>query len=321
MGERLLSDPPILSAVVITWNSAADLRRCLEALARQTIAHELIVVDNASSDDSVAIAAPVADRLIRNESNRGFAEAANQGIAATRGRFILLLNPDCFLDPAYAARTIDELERAGSAFGMATGKLLLAETPSLLDSKGIRMTRSGRHFDIGQGEPDDGGAEVAEVFGVSGAAAIYRRSFLEDVAIEGEIFDADFFSYREDADLAWRGQLLGWRALYVPAAVAHHVRRVTPERRRALPPLINMHSVKNRFLLRLKNEGPWLALRNAPFELTRDLITLGAVLTIERTSLPALTWLWRNRRRVLAKRRLIQRRRKVSDRVLARWFR
>jgi hypothetical protein len=82
-----------------------------------------------------------------------------------------------------------------------------------------------------------------------------------------------------------------------------------------------MHSVKNRFLLRLKNEGAYLALRNAPFELTRDAIVLAAALTIERSSLPAFGWLWRNRKRILAKRREIQKRRVVSDRHLAEWFR
>jgi len=92
-------------------------------------------------------------------------------------------------------------------------------------------------------------------------------------------------------------------------------------KRRQLSPVINMHGVKNRFLLRLKNEGLYLALRNAPFELARDLVVLAAALTIERTSLPAFAWLWRNRSRVLAKRRAIQARRRVSDRDLARWFR
>lgn len=160
-----------------------------------------------------------------------------------------------------------------------------------------------------------------EVFGVSGAAAMFRMSFLTDVAIDGEALDEDFFAYREDADLAWRGQLLGWRALCDPRAVAYHVRRVTPEARRELPADVNMHSVKNRFLLRLKNQGMFLALRNLPFELARDLVVLVAALTIERTSLPAFGWLWRNRSRVLAKRRQIQRRRVVSDRQLAQWFR
>ena len=186
------------------------------------------------------------------------------------------------------------------------------------------MTRTGRHLDIEQGDPDvtdAGSSSTTEVFGVSGAAAMYRRDFLNDVAIAGEYFDEDFFAYREDADLSWRGQIFGWRAVYVPAAVAHHVRRVTPEKRRSLPAFINMHSVKNRFLLRWKNQGAYLALRNAPFELIRDVVTIAAVLTVERSSLPAFKWLWQNRGRIAAKRRAIQSRRRVSDRELARWFR
>jgi len=160
-----------------------------------------------------------------------------------------------------------------------------------------------------------------EVFGVSGAAAVYRMSFIRDVSIDGEFLDEDFFTYREDADVAWRGRVLGWRALYVPDAAGVHIRRVTPGVRRQLPESVNRDSVRNRFLLRLKNEGLYLALRNAPFELPRDLLTIGAVLTFERSSLPALWWLWKNRRRIMVKRRAIQSRRRTSDRELAGWFR
>ena len=80
------------------------------------------------------------------------------------------------------------------------------------------------------------------VFGATGAAAMFRRSFVEAVSVDGEFFDEDFFSYREDADLAWRAQVMGWKCLYTPAAVAWHVRRVTPERREQLPLVINWHS-------------------------------------------------------------------------------
>jgi GT2 family glycosyltransferase len=312
---------PLVSIVLITWNSAPYLQRCLDGIRRQTHSdRELIVVDNASADDSLSIVGEMATTVIRNAANRGFAAAANQGISASRGDYVLLLNPDCFLEPDYCAELVSSLEIAGGKFGSATGKLLLAEDPKRVDSKGIRMTRSGRHLDIAQGEEDveDGDAEV---FGVSGAAAMYRKAFLDDVAIEGQIFDEDFFAYREDADLAWRGRLMGWRAMYVPDAVAHHVRRVTPAARKSLPAVINMHSVKNRFLLRLKNEGMYLALRNAPFEWFRDAVTIGAVMTIERSSLPALGWLWRNRGRIAQKRRAVQSRRRVSDRALAEWFR
>ena len=317
-----------LSAVVVTWNSAAFLPRCLDALRAQTVPLELIHVDNASEDDSVALVRGAA-RQILNHTNRGFAAAVNQAVAVARGEFVLLVNPDAFLEPDYAARVIAAMQAAGEQFGMATGKLLRAGAPGVVDSKGIRMTRTGRHLDIGQGQADSPDAlglrrlpaGGCEVFGVSGAAAVYRLSFIRDVAVDGQFLDEDFFTYREDADVAWRGRLLGWRALYVPDAVGYHVRRVTPQARRQLPERINRDSVRNRFLLRLKNEGLYLVLRNAPFELARDLLTVGAVLTVERTSLPALGWLWKNRRRIMAKRRAIQSRRKISDRELAGWFR
>jgi GT2 family glycosyltransferase len=315
----------VVSVILITWNSARYLAHCLEGLALQSISVELIVVDNASTDESLEL---IGDgvRVIRNATNRGFSAAVNQALKVARGEFVLLLNPDAFLTRTYIERTIAALKAAGEEYGSATGKLLrgIGENISptdIVDSKGIRFTRSGRHLDIAQGEPDIDNESVTEVFGVSGACALFRRSFLDAVAIDGEIFDEDFFAYREDADLAWRARLFGFRALYVPDAVAYHVRTVTPEVRRALPPAINMHSVKNRFLLRLKNEGAYLALRNAPFELARDLVAIVAVLTIERSSLPALAWLWKNRRRIMAKRRGVQRRRIVSDRELAPWFR
>jgi GT2 family glycosyltransferase len=320
--ERRLTNG-LVSVVIVTWNSASFLRRCLAALAAQTYPNvELIHVDNASADESLAIVRECAKaQHIINDTNRGFSAAVNQAVRIANGEFVLLLNPDAYLEPDYVSSLVAAL--TGEGFGMATGKLLQAET-KFIDSKGIRVTRSGRHFDIGQGKPDTPHPTPhtphPEVFGVSGAAAMYRMSFLRDVTVGGEFLDEDFFAFREDADVAWRGRLFGWKAIYVPEAVAHHVRTVTPEKRKTLSGVTNMHGVKNRFLLRLKNEGPYLALRNAPFELTRDLVVIVAALTIERSSLPAFAWLWKNRRRIMEKRRAIQSRRRVSDRDLAGWF-
>lgn len=318
-----------LSIVLITWNSAHYLERCATGIRSLSISpRELVVVDNASSDgtrERVASLLPDA-RIVRNQTNAGFAVAANQGIAATKGDWVLLLNPDVHLSSAYCDAVIEAMIAEGDRCGSGTGKLLQGagdaiEPTGLVDSRGIRMTRSGRHFDISNGEPDRAESdEPGEVFGVSGAAAVYRRSLLEDTAVDGQFFDEDFFSYREDADLAWRARLLGWTALYVPTALAWHVRTVTPAARGGLPPEINMHGVKNRFLLRLKNEGTGLALRNAPWELTRDLVVLGATLAIERSSLPAFSWLWQHRASILRKRRDVQGRRRVADSDLARWF-
>lgn len=309
-----------VSIVLVTWNSAPYLRRCLDGILQQTyLDRELIVVDNASSDPSADLVAPHAARVIRNETNRGFSAAVNQALAVASGEFLLVLNPDCYLEAEYVERLVAVF--VPSDVGSATGLLIRArgwdiEPTKDVDSAGMRMTRNGRHLDITT-RPDG----LTEVFGVSGAAAMYRVAFLRDISIDGEALDEDFFAYREDADVAWRGQLRGWKAVCEPRAVAYHVRRVTPEGRRTLPADVNLHSVKNRFLLRIRNEGVYLALRNAPFELARDLVVIIAALTIERSSLPALSWLWRNRKRVLAKRRLIQSRRTVHDRDLAKWFR
>ncbi len=311
----------LVSIVVVTWNSASYLPRCLEGIRGQSWRPvELIVVDNGSQDESVRLAAE-ADRVVRNDTNRGYSAAVNQAIRLARGAFVLTVNPDCWLEPEYVARLVRAFD--DETVGSATGLLLRArghaiEPTNEVDSAGMRMTRNGRHLDI-TARPSP--LAPHEVFGVSGAAAMFRRTFLDDAAIGGEVLDEDFFAYREDADLAWRGRLLGWKAVCEPAAIAYHVRRVTPERRRDLPADVNMHSVKNRFLLRLKNQGLYLALRNAPFELLRDLVVLAAALTVERSSLPAFAWLWRNRKRVLAKRRAIQQRRRVPDRALAEWFR
>ena len=319
MGRRV-------TVVLITWNSAPYLRRCLDGIARQTHPDiELINVDNASADHSaqrVLEAFPHCRQII-NSTNRGFAAAANQAIRTASGDFVALCNPDAFLTAEYLSRIVAAFDQGGENFGAATGKLMRArgediEPTDAIDSMGIRMTRSGRHLDI---QLSGVGSQFSEVFGVSGAAAVYRKSCIIDVTINNEYFDEDFFAYREDADVAWRARLFGWRAMVVPEAIAYHVRTVTPERRRSLSPEINMHSVKNRFLLRLKNEGAYLAVRNAPFELARDLMVIGAALTIERSSFPALQWLWRNRRRILEKRREVQKRRRVSDRRLAEWFR
>ena len=129
---------------------------------------------------------------------------------------------------------------------------------------------------------------------------------IDDISLDGEFFDPDFFVYREDADVAWRAQLMGWQCLYAPYARGYHVRKVLPGNRRALPPEINMHSVKNRFLMRIKNMSPDLYRRNWFSITARDLLVV-AVLPVcgstprsRRSGSSARTW-----QRVLAKRRAI----------------
>jgi GT2 family glycosyltransferase len=158
------------------------------------------------------------------------------------------------------------------------------------------------------------------VFGATGAAAMFRRSFVEAVSLSGQFFDEEFFSYREDADLAWRGQLMGWKCLYEPSAVAWHVRRVTPERRESLPVEINWHSIKNRFLMRGKNASGWLCRRLFWPVAARDLMVVGYALFRDWRMLSAILYPLKNIAGIRAKRKIIQERRRVSDGDLLWWF-
>jgi GT2 family glycosyltransferase len=190
-----------------------------------------------------------------------------------------------------------------------------------LDSTGIIMLRSQRHLDRGADQPDRGQFDKPEdVFGPSGAAAVYRSKALDDVAVNGQFFDEDFFAYREDADLAWRCRLMGWKSIYVPGAIALHRRRVTPERRSKLSALINYHSVKNRFLLRLNNMTRSLYLRDLWQITVRDAAVVGYVFIREWTSIGALTYVIRQMPRLWKKRRAIQARKRISGPELDRWF-
>ena len=312
-----------VSILVVSKDDAADLPVSLgSAVSQRGVSVETWLVDNASTDGSREVGARFSDAVsvLALPENVGFAGAMNAGIAKSSGRYVLALNPDCRLEPDFASVLVRRLDSPDAAdVGSASGRLLRADGEALaptgiLDSTGILFTASGRHFDRGSGEPAQGSYLVEEdVFGASGAAGFYRRSALESARISTGYFDADFFLYREDADLAWRLRCLGWRCLYVPSAVAWHRRRNLPERRRQMTALANMHSVKNRFLLRVNNQTPRELVRTLFPTLARDLVVLAACLSVERTSLPAFSWLWRNRRRLWAKRREIQEKVRASQ--------
>lgn len=318
-----------VTVTLVTYNSGRFIKRCLESVLKQKYPHfDVVVIDNASTDGTADILEQFSDRcrIYYNDENIGFAAAQNQAIALSTADWILTLNPDVLLLPNF----IDALVQAGdldSNAGTVCGKLLTIRATfdlpekQLVDSTGIYFTPTLRHLDRGSQEVDNGHYLSFEyVFGATAAAALYRRAMIEDISVQGEFFDPDFFVYREDADVAWRAQLMGWRCIYTPLARGYHVRNVLPGNRRALPPVINMHSVKNRFLLRIKNMTPHLYRRNWLSITGRDLVVIGACLLHEHTSLRAFFYLARNWRRFRAKRREIMKRRRVQDDYISSWF-
>jgi GT2 family glycosyltransferase len=319
----------LVSVTIVTYNSGRFIKRCLESvLAQRYSLKEVIVVDNASTDGTIDILDQFTDRvrIVSNDENIGFSAAQNQAIGLSNGEWILTLNPDVLLMPNFIQSLVDAGNR-DPQIGTVCGKLLammatfdLPENP-LIDSTGIYFNPMLRHLDRGSQEVDNGHYTNSEyVFGATAAAALYRREMIDDISIHGEFFDHDFFVYREDADVAWRAQLYGWKCLYTPLARGYHVRTVLPGNRNALPSAINMHSVKNRFLMRIKNMTPNLYWRNF-FPITfRDIVVISCCILREHSSLKAFWLLAQQWSKVMEKRKVIMAHRKVSDEYLANWF-
>ncbi len=320
---------PSVTVTIVTFNSDRFIRGCLDSVFKQTYPLlDVIVVDNASTDRTRSLLEEYRDRVhaIFNNANVGFAPAQNQAIRASFGDWVLVLNPDTLLAPDFVERLVEAGE-SDEKVGSVCGKLLrigqdfvLPEEPRI-DSAGIYFTPNMRHFDRGWQERAAGRFDQPEyVFGASAAAALYRREMIGDISLLDGFFDPDFFAYREDADVAWRAQLLGWRCLYTPYASAHHVRRVVPGNRREVPAVLNMHSVKNRFLMRINNVTSGLYRRHWKSVTARDAVIIAGCLFYEPASLPAFWRLLRCLPRAIEKRRQIMSRKRVSDTYLANWF-
>ncbi len=344
-----------VSIHIVTWNSMEYLPDLLASVFAQTFGDFTVrVVDNASTDGVVEF---LRDRypqvmLIRNANNLGFSSAHNQAIRFAMDRlpeaerphaYILVTNPDVVMTPTCLERLLAEADQHPKA-GSLGGKLLRAfgenlhdETlkekvnSELIDSTGFRADRRRVFAERGAGEVDRGQYdEKRDVFGISGALALYRASALQDVKIGEEYFDEDFFAYKEDVDVAWRLLSRGWMSRYVPEAVAYHYRGMYGKERAGLLELIrnrrkksslrSFYSTRNHEWLLFKNltvldwllAFPWIA----GMETARFIYVClfeSANLRAFGEALAKLPKMWR-------KRCWIMKKRKVNGRELRQWF-
>ena len=222
---------PSISIIIVNWNHGQYLRSCLDSLLAQEYKNfEICVVDNGSQDGSPQwIANDYPELNCWNfPNNRGFSKAFNWGVNHTKGELVLSLNPDVFVREDFLQELVDAMCE-DNGVGIVSPKLLRDDDPKILDSTGLFIDRFRRPYDRGQGETDAGQYDNAlKIFGACGAAALYRRTMLADIAIEGEYFDEDFFSYYEDADsLASSVEGLGceictWRGGYTYPRVGRY---------------------------------------------------------------------------------------------------
>ncbi len=301
---------PDISVVIVTWNGRRHLDTCLPALgAQQHVDFEVVLVDNASTDGTVAHVTTAYPwvRIVPLAENRGFAGGNNAGVRAATGRYVALLNNDTRPDP----RWLGTLRRAidtDPACGIVTSRVVYMHDPETLDSAGDGMTRWGGAFKRGHGQPASAFATSGEVFAACGAACLLSRALFEELGG----FDEDFFVSHEDVDLSYRAQLGGYRCRYVADAIVHHVGSATmgPQSGLAI-----FHGQRNLEWVYVKNTPPGLVARTLPGHLLYDAAAAiyfarhGHLGTFLRGKWAAL----RGLPAMLGRRRAVQATRRVSD--------
>ena len=294
---------PKVTVVIVNWNGERFLDHCLSALLAQTVApHEIILVDNASSDASLDIVRRFPSvRLLAQNENLGFARGNNLAIqaAAAESEWIALLNPDAFVEPHWLEGLLSAA-RDYPAFDVFGSKLVNAADPAVLDGAGDAYHFCGLVWRTGHGVPvSEGADETREMFSPCAAAAMYRRTALQRVGG----FDEDFFCYIEDVDMGFRLRLHGYRCLYVPQSVAHHVGSGTTGGQHG--DFASYHGHRNLVWTFVKDMPGWLFWLFLPVHLALNIITVvwfsfrgqgKLILKAKLDAVRGLPRMWRKRR-------------------------
>ena len=303
--NKKLDQDYLVSVIIVNWNGEQFLERCLLALMDQTVKpHEIILVDNASSDGSLEIARrfPIV-RLMALDQNTGFACGNNLAIeaASNESEWIALINPDAFAEPRWLEDLLASAQ-SNPGFDVFGSKLVNAADPTMLDGTGDAYHLSGLVWRMGHGMPVSADAEGEhEVFSPCAAAALYRRSPLREIGG----FDEDYFCYVEDVDLGFRLRLAGYRCFYVPQSVVHHVGSGTtggPHSDFAL-----YHGHRNLVWTYVKNMPVILLWLLLPLHVVMNLTSLflfayrgrgGVIWRAKRDALLGLPKMWRKRQQI-----------------------
>lgn len=275
-------------------------------------------------------------KIVDNYANLGYAGGHNKFFAETDAELLMVLNPDAHMEPSFLSEIVKAFEKP--QVGMATGKMVKpeknAQGEKILDGTGIIIQRSRRARERGQLEVDSSQYDRSpNVFGVSGTAAVFRKSALEAAKIhQHEYYDPDFFAYWEDLDLSWRLRLVGYQAKYVPSAVIYHTRLVgrSPGGYKNFPTFIKHHAKfslnvrrwnwRNHLFAIIKNDFGWNFWKAAPWIAAREIAMFIYICIFEPRTLGAVPVFFRLLPRMLAKRKIIQRRRTVTSEQMSKWF-
>lgn len=352
-----------VSIHIVTWNSMPFLKDCLRSIAAQTYRdYSVIVVDNASTDGSVEYIKKHYPEItvLKNPRNLGFAHAHNQAIHLSKSEYVHVTNADTILDKKYLTILVATMDQRHS-IGSAAGKLLRMprniniddkvvirdedeavfsadfdaltkrlENANILDSTGLQIKKSRQVIDRGAGEKDSNKYDdFPEVFGVSGALALYRRQALESVRFKDEYFDELFHSYKEDIDLAWRMRRAGWKSAVVMEARALHRRQVAESGksvgmikrgRDMMSQEVRYYSYRNHLMMLYKNSFAKNLLLHSPWIIIFETKKFFYLLIFESKTLTGLIDAFKKRKKLREKRLAVENCTTISPKEMRKWF-
>jgi GT2 family glycosyltransferase len=303
--------------LILSSDEAGLLEHSLAAAVAEGF-DEGLVVDNGSSDATAAVAERLGVPRLALSRRVPYTEAMNAGLRALEGEAVALLQADTFVAGGYLEAGLAAL--AGDArAGSVAPKLIrtlgprAADRLPLLDAAAMTFDRRLKNRLVGHGAPPEAYAAPGEVFGADGAAALWRRAALEDCAVDGAFFDENMPGWGCDADLAWRARLFGWRCVYEPGAVVHHIRTYSPSTRGIVGPEDRRTQFRNRLLMIAKNASGRELARSAAWLVPYEVLALGYAVLGEHELLGGYREAWARLPEARRQRRLIQGRRRVSS--------
>ncbi|MBI2676998.1 MAG: glycosyltransferase family 2 protein [Candidatus Yanofskybacteria bacterium] len=346
---------PLVTINLVVLNGEKYIQYCLDAVKNQTYSNlEINIFDNGSTDKTKEIIREwqmangkwQMTNFIENKINYGMWGGQEKALDYSYGKYIIALSVDVLFAPDTVEKSVVVMEK-DERIGALQAKIyqydinkLQTQTfrpelqEKIIDTVGFGIFRSRKIINLGHGELDNGQYDKEmEVFGVEGAAPIFRREALEDSVITGEIVDHDMFWYGDDIDLVWRMRLFGWKQIYSPPVIMYHDRSTTKGvskswldyfkrtgERKKIPALKKRLDWRNKRLARLKNDYWINVLQNLPRILRREIQELGYAVLFEPSVLLEIPKLISLTPKMFKKRKEIMLKAEVGPEQMAKWF-
>lgn len=335
---------PLVTINLVVFNGQKYIRHCLNSIKNQTYQNiEVNIFDNNSTDGTKKIAKEEFPQfnLIESPKNLGTWPGQEEALKYSHGEYIVAISVDILLDEKFVEKAVEALKkdhRIGAVEAKIYGYTLESGSSeihisksNIIDTCGFKIFRSRRLINIGHGEEDRGQYDKEkEIFAVEGAVPVFRRRALDDMKIEGEIIDHDYFWYGDDFDLGWRMRLFGWVQMYSPEMIAYHDRKTTKTLRHGRADFIRIRKTiplfkrrldwRNTTLTHIKNEFASNLLKDLPFILWRQIKLWGYFIIFEPSMMLEIFEVLKFLPRMLRRRKEIMAQAKVTPNEMAKWF-